>query len=163
MARQAAQEEAADVRKKKRTKEVQRKQEKEQEIAPHVKAEEHRSDVESELESEDPIDVVDMVFSEEEESREVVVTSVERRDPTAMSTGDEQEATRRAMASAPRKRVASADAVGEWATEQTRSPRPSVVLPVLSLPAADVAKQAERSEERTSTRASPGPAPELDS
>ena len=39
-----------------------------------MKAGEHRSDVESELKSEDPTEVDDMVFSEEEESREVVVT-----------------------------------------------------------------------------------------
>ena len=46
MARQAAQKEAADARKKKRTREVRWKQEKEQEIARRVKTGEHRSDVE---------------------------------------------------------------------------------------------------------------------
>ena len=61
-----------------------------------MKAGEHRSDVESDLASKDPTDVDDMVFSEKEESREVVVTSAERRDPTATSAGDEQ------------------DIVGEW-------------------------------------------------
>ena len=66
MARQAAQKEATDARKKKRTKEVWRRQEKEQEIAWRVKARERRSDVESELASEDPTDVDNMVFSEEE-------------------------------------------------------------------------------------------------
>ena len=55
-----------------------------------------------------------MVFSKEEESQEVVVTSVECRDPTAMSAGDEQEAERRAVVLVPRKRAASVDAVGEW-------------------------------------------------
>ena len=54
-----------------------------------MKARERKSDVESELELEDPMDVDDMVFSEEEESREVIVTSAERHDPTAMSAGDE--------------------------------------------------------------------------
>ena len=49
MDRQATQKEAVDARKKKRTREVRRKQEKEQEIAQRVKAEERRSDVESEL------------------------------------------------------------------------------------------------------------------
>ena len=39
-----------------------------------MKARERRSDVESKLASEDPTDVDDMVFPEEE-SREVVVTS----------------------------------------------------------------------------------------
>ena len=56
-----------DARKKRRTKEVRRKQEKEEEVAPRVKAGERRSDVESELTSEDPTDVDDMVFSKEEE------------------------------------------------------------------------------------------------
>ena len=55
-----------------------------------MKARERRSDVESELESEDPTEVDDMIFSEEEESREVVVTSMERRDSAAMSAGNEQ-------------------------------------------------------------------------
>ena len=54
-----------------------------------MKAGERKSDVESELESEDPTDVDDMVFSEEEESREVVVTSAEHRDPVATSAKDE--------------------------------------------------------------------------
>ena len=54
-----------------------------------MKAGEHRSDVESELKSDDPTEVDDMIFSKEEESREVVMTSAERRDPAAMSTGDE--------------------------------------------------------------------------
>ena len=54
-----------------------------------MKAGERRSDVESELESEAPTEVDDMIFSEDEESREVVVTSAERRDPAAMSAGDE--------------------------------------------------------------------------
>ena len=116
MARQAAQKEAADARKKKRTKEVRRKQEKEQEIAPRVKAGERRSDVESELASEDPTDVDDMVFSEEQ-SREVVVTSAERRDPAATSAGEEREATRHAVASTLRKLAVSADAVGERAAK----------------------------------------------
>ena len=57
-----------------------------------MKAGEHRSDVELELASDDPMDLDDMVFSDEEENREVVVTSAEHRDPTVMSAGDEQEA-----------------------------------------------------------------------
>ena len=71
-----------------------------------MKAGERRSDVESE----GPTDVDDMVFSEEEESREVIVTSAERRDPTVMSAGDEQEVERRMVVPVPRKRAAS-DAV----------------------------------------------------
>ena len=47
---------------------AQRKYKKEKEIARRMKASEKKSDVKSELESEDPTDVDDMVFSEEEES-----------------------------------------------------------------------------------------------
>ena len=89
MARQAAQKEATDARKKKKAKVAHRRYKKEKEIARRVKARENKSDVESELESGDPKDVDDMVFSEEEESREVVVTSAEHHDPTATSASDE--------------------------------------------------------------------------
>ena len=61
MAWQVAQKEAADARRKKRTMEVRWKQEKEQEIVRRMKAGERKSDVESELKSEDPTDVDDMV------------------------------------------------------------------------------------------------------
>ena len=54
-----------------------------------MRAGERRSDVESELALDDPTDLDDMVFSDEEESQEVVVTSVVRRDPTATSAGEE--------------------------------------------------------------------------
>ena len=59
-----------------------------------MRAGERRSDVESELASDDPTELDDMVFSDEEESREVVVTSVERCGPTTMSAGGEQDAAR---------------------------------------------------------------------
>ena len=59
----------ADARKKKKAEEAQRKHEKEKEITRRVRAGENRSDVESELKSEDPTEVEDdMIFSEEEES-----------------------------------------------------------------------------------------------
>ena len=61
----------------------------------------------------------DMVFSEEEESREVVVTSAEHRGPRATSVGDEREVARRVVASMPRKRAASVDAIGEWVAKRT--------------------------------------------
>ena len=120
---------------------------------------EGKSDVESELESEDPTDVDEMVFFEEEESQELVVTSVERRDPMAMFAGDEQEAAWCVVASAPRKHAVSADVIGERATKRTRSPRPLAASSVPSPPMADMAEQAGRSEERTGTFASPGLAP----
>ena len=77
-----------------------------------MKAGECRSDIESELASEDPTDVDDMVFFKEEESRKVIVTSAECRDPTAMSAGDEQEAEKHTVVPMPRKRAASADVIG---------------------------------------------------
>ena len=58
---------------------------KEKEVAQRVKAGERKSDVESELKSENRTDVDDTVFSEEEESPEVVLTSTKHRDPMAMS------------------------------------------------------------------------------
>ena len=91
-----------------------------------MKARERRSDVESELESEDPTEVDDMIFSEEEENWEVIVTSVEHRDPAAMSAGDEQEAEGCAEVPALRKRAASANTVGEREAKRTWSPRPLV-------------------------------------
>jgi len=78
-----------------------------------VKAGENKSNVESELESGDPTDVDDMVFFEDKESREVVVTSLERHDPTTMFAGDEQEAERRVVVPMLRKRAARADTIGE--------------------------------------------------
>ena len=60
------------------------------EITRRVRARENRSDVESELESEDPTEVGDdMIFSKEEESWEVIVTSAKHHDLAVMSAGDE--------------------------------------------------------------------------
>jgi len=124
---------------------------------------ENRSDVESELESEDPIEVGDdMIFSEEEESREVIVTSAEHHDLAAMSAGNEQEVERRAVVPVLRKRAASADAIGERLAKRMRSSRPLVVSPVSSPPTVDVAEQVGRSKEQASTRALPRPVPAHD-
>ena len=90
-----------------------------------MRAGENRSDVESELESEDTTEVGDdMIFFKEDESREVIATSVEHRDPVAVFAGGEQEAERHDNVPVPRKRAASADAVGEREAKRTRSPRP---------------------------------------
>jgi len=124
VARLATHKEAADARKKKKAEVAHRKYKKEKEVARRVKARERKSDVESELESEDPTNVDDMVFSEEEESRDVVVTSVERRDREATSSGDEQEAARRMVVPTPRKHGVSVVAISEWEAKRTRSPRP---------------------------------------
>ena len=161
MAKQAAQKEAADARKKKKAEVAHRKYKKE-EVAWRVKAGERKSDVESELKLEVPMDVDDMVFSEEEESWEVVVTSAERHDPTAISAGDEQEVERRTEVPMPRKRAASTDAISEREAKRTRSPRPSVASSVSSPSTTNVAEQAGRYEERAGTHASPGLVPTHD-
>jgi hypothetical protein len=152
-----------DARKKKKDEVAQQKYKKEKEIARHVKVEENKSDIESKLESRDPTDVDDMVFSEEEESWEVVVTSVECCDPMAMSAGDEQEAERRAVVPMPRKHVTSVDTIDGWEAKRTWSPCPSVASLVLSSPIVDVAEQVRWSKEQACTRASLGPVPACDS
>ena len=103
-----------------------------------------------------------MVFSEEEKSQEVIVTSADRRDPAAMSAGVEQEAERCMVVPMPRKRAVSADAIGEREANRTRSPRPLVASPVLSPPTVDATEQARQFEERTGTRASLGLVPVRD-
>jgi len=163
VAKQAAQKEAVDARKKKKVEVAHRKYKKEKEVAQCMKDGERKRDVESKLELEDPTDVDDMVFSEEEESQEVIVTSVKRHDPTATSAGDEQEAARHVAVPAPRKHAVSADAISEREAKRTLSACPSVASPVPSPPAADTAEQAGWSEERTGTRASPGPVPACES
>ena len=151
-----------DAKKKKKAEVARWKYEKEKEIARRMKAEENKSDVESKLESEDPTEVDDMIFSEEE-SREVIVTSMERRHPTAMSASDEQEAERHTEVPMSRKHAASADTVGEREAKRTQSPSPSVASPVLSPPAIGVAEQAKQSKERACTHVSPGVVPARDS
>ena len=98
-----------------------------------------------------------MIFSEEEESREVVATSAKRCDPVVASTGGEQEAERRNDVPTPRKQAASMDSIGEREAKQTQSPRPSVASPVLSPPTMGTTEQARWSEELACTRASLGP------
>ena len=75
-------------------------------------ARENRSDVKSKLESEDSIEAGDdMIFSKEEESREVIATSVEHCDPTTAFAGGEQEAKRCDYVPVLRMRAVSVDAV----------------------------------------------------
>ena len=85
------------------------------------------------------------------------MTSAERRDPTAMSAGNEQEAKRHTEVLMLRKHATSADTIGEQEPKWTRSPRPSVASPVSTPPVAGAAEQARRSEERACTRTSSGP------
>ena len=154
----------ADARKKKRTEEVWWKEEKKKEVTRCIRTEGRRSNVESELASEDPpTDLDDMVFSDEEEGQKVIVTSVERCGPTTTSAGGEQEAARRAAVPASRKRTVSADVVGERAVKRTQSPRSLATLLVPSSSVAGAAERAGRSEERTGACAvmEPVPTPDL--
>ena len=105
-----------------------------------MRAGERLSDVESELASDDPMDLGGMVFSDEEESQEVVVTSVVRRGPTAAAVGEEQGAMRRVEVPALRKHAASVNTIGERAVKRMRSPRPSTASLVPSLPVVDMAE-----------------------
>ena len=87
-ARQAALKEAMVAKKKKRAEKAWRRHEKENEIAWQVWADENRSDVEAELELEEPTETGgDASTSEDDGDRGVIVTSVERRAPTAASIG----------------------------------------------------------------------------
>ena len=84
MARQAALKQVA-VAKKKRAEKARRRHEKEKETARWVRAGENRSDVEAELESEEPTEMGgDASTSEDDRDRGVVATSVERRASAAV-------------------------------------------------------------------------------
>ena len=63
---QATLKEAANGRKKKRAEKARRRHQKEQDIARRVRAKENRSNIEVELESEDPMEMGDDVISSEE-------------------------------------------------------------------------------------------------
>ena len=163
MARQAALKEAADGRKKKRAEKARRKHQKEQDITRCVRAGENRSDVEAELESEDPTEMGDDVISSEDEGgREVVATSVEHCEPVATSTSGGCDAERHGNVPAPRKCATSSDTVGEREAKQTWSPRPLDSSLAMSPPAVGMVVQARWLEERARTRASLGPAPVCD-
>ena len=120
---------------KKKAEEARWNHEKEKEITRCMWARENRSDVESELESKDAIEVGDDIIFSEEEDWEVVVTLVECRDPAAESTGGEQEVERHGDVPTLRKRAVNADAVGEQEAKWMRSPCPSEASPASSPPA----------------------------
>ena len=74
---------------------------------------ENRSDVEAELESEDPTEVGGTASSSKDGDQEVVVTSLEHCEPTAMSAGDGQEVERHGDVPTTRKHAASSDTIDE--------------------------------------------------
>ena len=85
----------ADGKKKKRAEKAQRRHQKEQDIARCVRARENRSNIEIELESEDPMEMGDDMISFEEEGGWEVTTSVEHHEPTAAFAGSGREVWRR--------------------------------------------------------------------
>ena len=136
MAQQAALKEAVDAKKKKRAEEAQRWHEKEKEIARRVRAGENRSDVEAELELEEPMEMGGYASSSEDEGgRDVIVTSVERREPTAKSDSGGCDAERRGNVPVLRKRIMSSDVVDEREAKRTWSLHPSEASSTLFPPA----------------------------
>jgi len=98
-----------------------------------VWAGESQSDVEAELELEEPTEMGgDASTSEDDEDRGVVATSVECRAPMAMSASGGRDAERRGDIPASRKCVVSSDAAAEQEVKRARSSRPlevSLALP----------------------------------
>ena len=79
-----------------------------------MRARENRRDVELELKSKDPTEMGDDVISFEDERDWVfIATSVEHREPAAMSTGGEQEVESYGDIPMPRKHATSTDIVSE--------------------------------------------------
>ena len=101
-----------------------------------MRASENRSDVEAELESEEPTEMGgDASTSKDDGDWGIIATSVEHREPVTMSTGSEREVERHDDVPKPRKRAASSNAVGEWEVKWTRSPRSLEASSALSPPA----------------------------
>ena len=92
------------AKKKKKAEKVRRRFDKEKEINRWVRGGESRSDVEAELESEEPTEMGgDMSTSEDDRDRGITVTSVECRAPVAASVGDGQNTERYGNVPASRK------------------------------------------------------------
>ena len=101
-----------------------------------MQAGENQSDMEAELELEEPTDMGgDTSTSEDEGDQGVIATSVERRESTAASADGGRDTKRHGNVPMSRKRAVSSYAVGEWETKRTWSPRSSEALPALSPPA----------------------------
>jgi len=91
-----------------------------------VQAGKNRSDVEAELESEEPTEMgCNMSNSDIDGDRGVVVTSVEHRAPTVASAGGGRDTERRNDVLASRKRTVSSDAAVEREVKQAWAPHPS--------------------------------------
>jgi len=111
MVRQAAQREATLAKKKKKVKKARRRFDKEKEITQRVRGGKSQSDMEAELESEEPTEMGDDTSaSEDEEVRGTVVTSVEHHEPTTMSIGRRRDVETHSDIPELRKRTVREDA-----------------------------------------------------
>ena len=136
----------ADGKKKKRAKKALRRHQKEKEITRQVRGSENRTDVEAEIESEEPTEMGGGVSSfEDEGGREVIVTLVERREPAATSVSGERDAESRVDVLASRKDAASSDSTIKREAKRTWSPRPLEASSTLRSPAPSMAGQADQS------------------
>ena len=118
-----------DAKKKKRVEKARRRHGKEMEISRGVWARENRSDVEAELESEEPTELGGDVSSSKDGDWDVVATSSKRRESATTSASGERVAGRRDDVPPSRKRAASSDAAGEREVKRPRSPRPLEASP----------------------------------
>jgi len=126
IARQATLKEAVLAKKKKGAKMARRQFKKEKEIGRQVRGGESQSDMEVELESEEPTEMEgDASTSEDELDRGIVATSVERREPMAASVGGGRDAEKHGDIPKLRKHTVREDTAVEREAKRAWSPRPS--------------------------------------
>ena len=102
------------AKKKKKTEKARRRFDKEKEIIRWVYGGESRSDMEAELESEEPTEVDgDTSTSEDEGDRGIVVTSVERHEPATVSVNGGRDAEKHGDILESRKHATSEDTAVE--------------------------------------------------
>jgi len=146
VARQATQREAMLVKKKKKVEKAQRRFNKEKEINRWVQGGESQSDVEVELESEEPTEMGDDTSALEDEGvRGAVVTSVEHCEPMTTSIGGGRDVETRGDVPESRKRPVSEDTALEQERKWARSSRPSEASSASCPTAPSVVEHADRS------------------
>ena len=90
-----------------------------------MRASENRSDVEAELESEEPTEMGgNASTSEDDGDRGIIATSVEHRAPAAASTSSGRDVERHGDVPRSRKRAVSLDVAVEREVKRARSLRP---------------------------------------
>ena len=151
--------EVAFAKKKNRTEKAQRRFEKEKEIGRRVQAGESRSDMEAELELEDPTEMGgDASTSEDEGHRGVIMTLVEHHEPMTASISGGWDTEKHDDVPASRKHTMSEDTTVEQEVKRARSPCPSKASLAPYPPALSVAEHAGQSDERAHAPASLGSA-----